>query len=91
MIEIMSQNQRQLSPEEQLNEQAQAVIQEFQVNFSVANKPLNDLVKSFSAYIQITNARLRLKDDEIQRLRGQVVKSVNKDVALPPVKDAKAK
>ena len=67
----------------QLQQQAQAVIGEFQTNIAIATKPYGDLAKSFSAYIQITNALLAEKDAEIAVLKGKVVKEANKDVPLP--------
>ena len=70
-------------PESQLGKQIQSILQEFNTNYSVAIKPYVDLAKSFGAYIQVTNAMLAEKDQEILRLKGQVVKEVNKDVAVP--------
>ncbi len=73
-------------PESQHEKQIQSILAEFNTNYSIALKPYSDLAKSFGAYIQVTNAMLAEKDQEIQKLKGQVVKEANKDVPLPVAK-----
>lgn len=70
-------------PESQHEKQIQSILAEFNMNYSIALKPYSDLAKSFGAYIQVTNMMLAEKDQEIARLRGQVVKEANRDVTLP--------
>jgi hypothetical protein len=75
-------------PESQHEKQIQQILAEFNTNYSIALKPYGDLAKSFGAYIQVTNVMLAEKDQEIARLRGQVVKEANRDVQLPSIKAA---
>lgn len=70
-------------PESQHEKQIQQILAEFNMNYSIALKPYGDLAKSFGAYIQVTNAMLAEKDQEILRLKGQVLKEANKDVPVP--------
>lgn len=73
-------------PESQLEKQIQSILAEFNTNYSIAIKPYSDLAKSFGAYIQVTNMMLAEKDQEILKLKGQVVKEANRDVQLPSIK-----
>lgn len=73
-------------PESQYEKQIQQILMEFNTNYSIAVKPYSDLAKSFSAYIQATTSMLAEKDQEIARLKGQVMKEANKDVQLPSAK-----
>jgi hypothetical protein len=76
-------------PESQYEKQIQQILSEFNTNYSIALKPCSDLAKSFGAYIQVTNVMLAEKDQEILRLKGQIVKEANKDVALPSAQTKK--
>ena len=68
----------------QLQEQANQIVNEFQTNINIATKPYQDLARSFSALMQVTNAIIQTKDERIAELEGQVVKQANKDATPPP-------
>lgn len=65
---------------EQLTQQRQNLVGRFQSNLNIAIKPYSDLAENFTAYMNVSDALIRELQQEIQKLKGQVVKAANTDV-----------
>ncbi|MCW3994929.1 MAG: hypothetical protein NWE98_02115 [Candidatus Bathyarchaeota archaeon] len=59
---------------EQLLQQRQNLIGEFQTNMNIATKPFVDLAKTVSLYMQVTDLLIKNLQEENQKLESEVKK-----------------